>query len=247
MRPDGTRFQSPILIRVLRGYGLLVTLLLLITLTGYLTSHAAGPPEREPAASLPPATPTPTLVLATPTPAITLIPNLAVRAFQTSTATATITATATATATMTPSPVPTTDTPTLEPTDTPTPEPTDTPQPTNTPWPTDTPPPAIRPTVAPFLAYAWVDNYYPEPGSTVTVYGRLYKNGRPVNGAHMGVTWRYTHGEGYCSAYTGIDGQAACSQNIGVPLANYWVYLDVVFIVHEDEVYYARTGFVTDP
>jgi hypothetical protein len=238
--------------RILRGYWLLVTLLLLITLTGYLTSHAAGPPEREPAVSLPPATSTPTLVLATPTPAITLVPNLAVRAFQTPTATATITATATATVTITPSPVPPTetptDTPTPEPTGTPTPTPTDTPQLTNTPRPTDTPrPPEIQPTVAPFQAYAWVDNYYPAPGSTITVYGRLYKNGRPVNGAHMGVTWRYTHGEGHCSAYTGIDGQAACSQNIGAPLANYWVYLDVVFVVHEDEVYYARTGFVTDP
>jgi hypothetical protein len=62
----------------------------------------------------------------------------------------------------------------------------------------------------------------------------------------MGATWSYTHGEGYCTAYTGIDGRAACAQNIGAPLQNYWVYVDVVF-VYEDELYYAKTGFVTDP
>ena len=62
----------------------------------------------------------------------------------------------------------------------------------------------------------------------------------------MGVTWSYTHGEGYCSAYTGIDGKSACAQNIGAPLQNYWVYIDVVF-VYKDKLYYAKTGFVTDP
>jgi hypothetical protein len=104
----------------------------------------------------------------------------------------------------------------------------------------------VQVTAAPFQAFAWVDNYYPAPGSVVTVHGRLFKNGRPVNGAHMGATWSYTHGEGYCSAYTDIEGRAACAQNIGGPLPNYWVYIDVVFM-YKDELYYAKTGFVTDP
>jgi hypothetical protein len=62
----------------------------------------------------------------------------------------------------------------------------------------------------------------------------------------MGATWSYTHVEAYCAAYTGIDGIAACAQNIGAPLQNYWVYIDVVFI-YKGELYYAKTGFVTDP
>jgi hypothetical protein len=100
--------------------------------------------------------------------------------------------------------------------------------------------------VAPFQAYAWLDNYFPAPGAVITVYGRLFQNGRPVNGAQMGVTWSYTHGRSFCTAYTGIDGRAACAQNIGAPLPNYWVFVDVVF-VHEDELYYAKTAFLTDP
>ena len=62
----------------------------------------------------------------------------------------------------------------------------------------------------------------------------------------MGVTWSYTHGTAYCSAYSGIDGKAACAQNIGAPLPNYWVFIDVVFVV-ADELYYAKTAFLTDP
>jgi hypothetical protein len=243
MEPDGIKFHSQFLIHIHRARWIIVSFLLLTTLAGCLTSHAAGPsePEQEalPVAGLPlatsmPPTSTPTMP---PTPAITTVPNMAVRALQTTTPTAT--------ATVTPTAVLPTDTPTA----TPTSEPTITPEPTATatPTPTDTPAPtAIRATVAPFQAYAWVDNYFPAPGSVVTVHGRLFKNGRPVNGAHMGVTWRYTHGQGYCDAYTGIDGRASCAQNIGAPLQNYWVFVDVVF-VHEDELFYAKTGFLTDP
>lgn len=62
----------------------------------------------------------------------------------------------------------------------------------------------------------------------------------------MGVTWGYTHGKAYCSAYTGIEGRAACALNIGWPLPGYWVFIDVVF-VYEDQLYYAKTAFLTDP
>jgi hypothetical protein len=217
-------------------------LLTALILGGCVTSYAAGPSEAEQTVPVavnlaqPSLTPTPTKRTS-----VTLVPNTALQALQETTPTVT--------STVTPTVPPATSTPTLPPTATP--SPTDTPAPTDTPVPTDTPiptntPVVIRPTTAPFRAYAWVDNYYPAPGSVVTVYGQLFKNGRPVNGAQMGVTWDYTHGEGYCTAYTNIEGKAACSQNIGLPLQNYWVYLDVVF-VHEDEIYYAKTGFVTDP
>ncbi len=238
MEPDSTRLRPQLLVYFRWGGWALGALLLLLTLAGCLTSYAAGPPEHgeeaTPTVTLPlPTASAPLTAGATKMPAITLVPNMAVRASQVTTPTATATVTPTATATVTPTAIPDTPTPTLEP--------TDTPEPTNTPRPT-----AIPATPAPFQAYAWVDNYFPAPGSIVTVYGRLFKNGRPVNGAQMGVTWSYTHAQGYCSAYTGKDGLAACAQNIGAPLQNYWVYLDVVFI-HEDEKYYAKTGFVTDP
>jgi hypothetical protein len=221
--------------------------LVFLALTGCLTTYAADlsePPSGDWSNTRATAIPTATLPhTASATPGVTLVPNMAVRALQTvpPTATATLTSTAqfdtpTPTATLTPSA-----------TGTPTQEPTATPEPTNTPAPTATPRPTTIPATAiPFQAYAWLDNYYPAPGSVVTVYGILLKNGRPVNGAQMGVTWGYTHGQGYCTAYTGIDGRAACAQNIGAPLPDYWVYIDVVFI-HEDELYYAKTAFLTDP
>jgi hypothetical protein len=212
-------------------------------LVGCLTTYAAGPTDQAenqwstPELSSPTFTPDATVAHH---PAVTLVPNnLAAPAFQ-----VTSTATETGTPTDTPSPTPT-DTATPEPTTTS--APTNTPQPTETPTPTNTPRPTALPTaVAPFQAYAWVDNYYPMPGSVVTVYGRLLKNGRPVNGAQMGVTFGYTHGQGYCTAYSGIDGRAACAHYIGYPLQNYWVFVDVVFI-YEGELYYAKSAFLTDP
>ncbi len=244
MALDKIKFQSRILVCLHHAYWVPVVLLTALMLAGCVTSYAAGPPEAEQtvpaAANLTQSSPKPTPTQKT---SVTLVPNTAIRAFQETTPTVTATVTPTVTATVTPTVAPDTPSPTVEPTDTPVP--TDTPFPTNTPAPTTTSV-VVRPTLAPFQAYAWVDNYYPAPNSVVTVYGQLLKKGRPVNGAQMGVTWSYTHREGYCTAYTNIEGKAACSQNIGLPLQNYWVYLDVVFI-HEDETYYAKTGFVTDP
>lgn len=239
MESQGSKTQSSLLTNLRRVRWPIAGLLLLLTLVGCLTTHAAGPVEQQAAAL--PATemplPTHTATAApTTTPGVTLVPNLALYVLQ---ATSPVTDTATPTATATP---------TLEPPEaTNTSAPTNTPQPTNTPAPTNTPsPPAPQTTLAPFQAYAWVDNYYPAPGSVVTVHGRLLKSGRPVNGAQMGATFSYTHGEGYCTAYTAIDGRSACSHNIGYPLQNYWVFIDVVF-VYEDQLYYAKTGFLTDP
>jgi hypothetical protein len=62
----------------------------------------------------------------------------------------------------------------------------------------------------------------------------------------MGTTWRYTHRQDYCAAFTNIEGRASCARNIGAPLQNYWVFIDVVF-VFENELFYAKTGFLTDP
>jgi hypothetical protein len=224
-------------------YWIIGVLLLLLTLAGCLTSYAAGPPQQDqtlttlPTITILAPTATPTTAPSL-TPRVTLVPNLAVNTFQETTPTAT----ATLTPTITPSP---TDEPTETSEPTETLEPTNTRAPTATFEPTDTPL-AAQPTAVPFQAYAWLDNYFPAPGSVVTVFGRLFKHGRPVNGAQMGVTWSYTHAKGYCTAYTGMDGRAACSQNIGMPLQNYWVYVDVVF-VYEDQKYYAKTGFLTDP
>ena len=112
----------------------IAVLLLLLTLAGCLTTHAAGPMEK--ASSLP-ATELPQLThtaIATPTtmPGVTLVPNLVVHVLQ-------ATSTATATATATPTDVPDTATPT--PTETP--GPTETRQPTDTPAPTRTAPPRL--------------------------------------------------------------------------------------------------------
>jgi hypothetical protein len=245
MERDAGNARAPLRRHALKAAWTLGIPLLLLILVGCLTTYASGPPARTSSdsslAGLPLPNHTPT-VPPTSTPGITLVPNMAVRAFQT-----TPTTTVTTTPTLTPETVTATAQPadTTQPTDTA--EPTATPEPTDTPAPTNTPRPTTIPaTVAPFQAYAWVDNYFPVPGSVVTVHGRLFKNGRPVNGAQMGVTWSYTHREDYCSAYTGIDGRAACSRNIGYPLQNYWVFVDVVF-VHEDQLFYAKTAFLTDP
>lgn len=231
---------------------LIAALLLLLTLTGCLTSHASGPSEQErlSLSSIDIASPTASATSttsATTMPGVTLLPSPAGNSSQMAAARATVTATAT----LTPTAVPDTVTPTPEPTATATSEPTATPTAippaTPTPQPTNTPRPTTIPaTASPFEALAWVDNAYPAPGSVVTVHGRLFRYGRPVNGAQMGATWSYTHGEGFCSAYTGIDGITSCAQNIGAPLQDYWVFIDVVF-VYRDQLYYAKTGFLTDP
>jgi hypothetical protein len=238
MEQKSTKTHSVLLRYIRLAYWAFAILLLLVVLAGCLTSYAAGPPEKEqistPSATFPLPTPTPT---ASPTikAGITLVPNLVVRPFQA--------LTPTATATVTPTVIPDTPTPTAEPTATA----TGTPTATATAAPTDTPSPtAILATPVAFQAYAWVDNYFPAPGSFVTVHGRLLRYGRPVNGANMGATWRYTHTEDYCSAYTNIEGRATCARNIGYPLEGYWVYVDVVF-VYQDEKYYAKTGFLVDP
>jgi hypothetical protein len=239
MESQGGKKQSWLYLRLRRARWPGAMLLLLLTLAGCLTTYAAGPAE-QPTSSLSAtelSLPTHTAdATPTTTPGVTLVPNLSLYVLQT---------TPTVTETATPTEVPDTATPTSEPTQTT--EPTSTLQPTDTPEPTKTPsPPAPQVTLAPFQAYAWVDNYYPAPGSIVTVHGRLLRSGRPVNGAQMGATFSYTHGEGYCTAFTGIDGRSACAHHIGYPLQNYWVFIDVVF-VYKDQLYYAKTGFLTDP
>ena len=251
MQSDSIKRQPRLSRNFRRAYWIIPALFLLVTLAGCLTTYASGYTEQEHSTTptvnhfLPTTSATSTPGVTTK-PGFTLVPNAIAHAFQTITPTVTTTPTLTATpsaeptATVTPKP---TTAATSAPTATATPEPTA----TSTPRPTDTPQPTtISATAAPFQAYAWVDNIFPAPGSVVTVHGRLFKNGRPVNGAHMGATWSYTHGQAYCSAYSGIDGRAACAQNIGAPLPNYWVYVDVVFVI-EDELYYAKTSFLTDP
>jgi hypothetical protein len=237
--PITTRFPIGIYFR--RAIGAALVLLVLLVLAGCLTSYAAGPSKKEPAASsldvsMPTATPTASLI---PTSGGTTRVPKALRVLQESTATLE------ATATLTPTAVPDTATPTSEPTLTPVP--TDTPLPTNTVVPTNTPQPTtVEGTPEPFKAYAWLDNYYPAPGSIVTVHGSLYQYGRPVCGANMGVTIRYTCGTDYCSAFTNIKGRAACARTVGCQLPNYWAYVDVVF-TYEGQQYYAKTGFLVDP
>jgi hypothetical protein len=238
MKPEIMPTQARLAFPVRRAYWTVVVILLLLTLAGCLTSYAAGPPETDqniPSAvgqSLP--TLTPSANLAASPSGVTVVPNTSIRAFQQ--ITPTVESTPTPEPTNTPVP---TDTP--KPTDTPVPTATATPVPTNTPQPS-----AIEATLAPFQAYAWMDNYYPAPGSVVTVHGSLERFGRPVCGANMGATFRYTCGTDYCSAFTGLDGKALCSRNIGCALPGYWVIVDVVF-TFEDQQYYARTGFLVDP
>jgi hypothetical protein len=239
--PITSRVRIGIYVR--RAIGAALIFLVLLVLAGCLTSYAAGPSEKEPAAlsagiSLPTVTPTASLI---PTSGGTTKVPKALRVLQQATVTATLEATSTLTATA----VPDTATPTPEPTLSPVP--TNTPLPTVTAVPTNTPQPrAAEGTPEPFKAYAWLDNYYPAPGSVVTVHGSLYQYGRPVCGANMGVTFRYTCGSDYCSAYTDIKGKAACARNIGCQLPNYWAYVDVVF-TYEGQQYYAKTGFLVDP
>jgi hypothetical protein len=231
-----TRTQLAVYLRRALDAGVIVVVLLV--LAGCITSYAAGPSDKgaevvlAEETSLPTATPT-----ASPVPTtggITTVPK-AFRVLQ---------ATSPVEVTVTPTPGEVADTPT--PTATPLPTATPSPTATATPLPTNTAQPAAEATPEPFKAYAWVDNYYPAPGSVVTVHGALYRYGRPVCGANMGATWRYTCGTDYCSAYTDIRGKAECARQVGCALPNYWVYIDVVF-TYEDQQYFAKTGFVVDP
>jgi hypothetical protein len=242
MEPDGIRKHSRFALPIRPPYWAIAILPLILALTGCLTSHAAGPLEAEPFASptaqLPLATDTPT-TSPTASPGVTLVPNMAAIAYQDATPsftpTQTPTATVTATPTQTPTATPVSATPTLQPTATATPTLTNTPISTTE-----------QGTPVPFQAYTWMDNHFPEPGSVVTVHGKLLWYGRPVNGANMGATFSFTNGRDYCSAYTDIEGKAACSINIGARLPDYWVFVDVVFVIADVEVY-AKTAFLVDP
>ena len=239
MKDNQTPMGTQLAVYLRRAIGAALILLILLVLAGCLTSYAAGPTEKRSLVlateGTSPPTPTPT---ASPVPTsggITTVPKTFHVLQATSPVETTLTPTPVeATATATP-------TATSLPTDTPSPTATATPLPTNT-----AQPPAAEGTPMPFQAYAWVDNHYPAPGSVVTVHGALYRYGRPVCGANMGVTWRYTCGSDYCSAYTDIRGKAACARNIGCALPNYWAFIDVVF-TYEDQQYYAKTGFLVDP
>jgi hypothetical protein len=245
MEPDDTETQQRAWRILRRVYGATAILLLMLVLAGGLMAFAAGPVDAvftpvatfESAAAS--ATPTATLG---PQPGVTSVPNvarltspdLAALAFQTVTPTLTLTATPTPEATATP-------TATSGPTDTPAPTTTPTSPPTSTPRPTS--PPV---TVPPFVASVTPSEFFPAPGSVITVYGKLFINGRPVNGAQMGVTFRFTDGQAFCTAFTGIDGRAACSINVGYHLPGYRVFVDAVYIF-EGDLYFAQSFFIVDP
>jgi hypothetical protein len=245
MEPDGIETQQRAWHILRHVYGVAAILLLMLVLAGGLMAFAAGPVDAvfTPVATFEPAavSVTPRATLG-PQPGVTKVPNIVAVAFQTVTPTLTFTATPTPEETATPTPEGTaTTTATPGPTDTPTSTAPPTSPPTSTPRPTS--PPV---TVPPFVASVTPSEFFPAPGSIITVYGKLFINGRPVNGAQMGVTFRFTDGQAFCTAFTGIDGRAACSINIGYHLPGYRVFVDAVYIF-EGDLYFAQSFFIVDP
>jgi hypothetical protein len=237
MEPDNIETQQRAWRVLRRTYGAVAILLVVLALAGGLMAYAAGPVDAvfTPGATFEPTAPNPTRTATpAPRPGVTTVPNIVAAAFQTATSTLTATATPTPEETATP---------------TATPGPTDTPAATATPTspPTATARPTSPPvTIPPFVASVTPSEFFPAPGSVITVYGKLFINGRPVNGAQMGVTFRFTDGQAFCTAFTGIDGRAACSINIGYHLPGFRVFVDAVFIF-EGDLYFAQSFFIVDP
>ncbi len=111
------------------------------------------------------------------------------------------------------------------------PTPTPPPPPTATPVPPPPPPPTATATPGPvYKVKVWVSDPNPHAGETVTVYGKITKDGAPDVSVLMQAEWDLRGGITTCKAYTGKDGVAACSRNIG-PYPGHHVDIYVTFFV----------------
>lgn len=109
------------------------------------------------------------------------------------------------------------------------------------------PPPATArptftrvPTVSPILVTAWVSDPNPEPGVDVTVYGRLFVNGKPVAGEGMVARWHMKGRDVDCVGDTWVDGTAYCTENTYGHPSDFTIVIEV-FIKYNQAPYRAAT------
>lgn len=99
------------------------------------------------------------------------------------------------------------------------------------------------PATGPYTVEAQVSDAAPRRNSTVTVTGRLLREGRGVAGANMRAVWHYKSGDSECQGGVSNDeGYASCSRSIGSATAGFTVTIDVIF-TYEGQEYMAQTSF----
>jgi len=98
-------------------------------------------------------------------------------------------------------------------------------------------------TTGPFTVEAQVSDATPRRNSTVTVTGRLLREGQGVAGANMRAVWHFKSGESQCQGgASNGEGYASCSRSIGAATAGFTVAIDVIF-TYEGQEYMAQTSF----
>ena len=102
--------------------------------------------------------------------------------------------------------------------------------------------PTPTPTPQPPVAEAWVSNETPARYSTVTVYGRIHRNGIGIPDVPMHAVWHYRTTSPDCDGQSDADGVASCARNIAGASAGYYVRVVVTF-TYAGQAYAAETGF----
>jgi hypothetical protein len=110
------------------------------------------------------------------------------------------------------------------------------------PVPTPTLPPTPTPTPGAPVVEAWVSNETPPRYSTVTVYGRIHRNGVGIPDVPMNAVWHYRTTSPECDGQSNADGVAACARNIAGASAGHYVRVVVTF-TYAGQTYVTETGF----
>ncbi len=117
--------------------------------------------------------------------------------------------------------------------------------------------PAVPPDAAPAVACLPVvysgtfvqrclSSLAPTLSSNETVYGRLIVEGMPISGALMITNWHFKGFNAVCTATSGIDGVATCTQYIDKGPPGYPVVVDITF-VYGSRTFTSSTTFTPVP
>lgn len=96
-----------------------------------------------------------------------------------------------------------------------------------------------------YSASASVSHEQPTKNTRVTVTGRLFKAGQPVEGATLSTSWHYKTTTSGCSGKSDASGKASCTRSIGPATSGYRVIIDVIFTTPDGRQVTTQTSFIT--
>jgi hypothetical protein len=106
--------------------------------------------------------------------------------------------------------------------------------------PTGTPTPNVAPDGTSLSA--WIEDPEPHQGTTVTLIMLIMRNGTPLAGAQINAVWHYPGGDEVCTAQSGTDGYAVCTDRpLPAGSAGQTIWIDVA-ARYENVTYTTYTG-----